>query len=102
MKMDYTVSLECRDLSHAWMSAGDAVLIEQQGQVRHFERRLRCERCETMRFDEYTISNAALARIRSRYAYPDGYRVPGGLSVAKARWMKFSQAKMEPLYEKQD
>jgi hypothetical protein len=94
MKQDLSVSLECRDMLHAWKGVGDVVLIEQQGQVRHFERKLRCMRCETLRIDEYTISRASLARVRSRYKYPEGYRVPGGLPVAKARWMIFNNADM--------
>jgi len=81
-------------MRHGWKRVGDNVLIEQQGQVRHFERRLECFRCSALRIDEYKISRVSLARVRSRYVYPEGYRVPGGLSVAEARFRLFSQVDM--------
>jgi hypothetical protein len=88
---DYSVSITCRDLRHSWERAGDHVLIEQKGQVRHFARTLECVRCECLRIDEYTISGFSLARVRSRYKYPEGYQVPGGLSTEKARFLLFSK-----------
>ena len=94
MTTDLTVSLDCRDMRHGWQRAGDTVLIKQAGQVRHFERKLECFRCGCMRVDEYKITRVALERIRSRYVYPEGYRVPGGLSVADARFKLFSQMDM--------
>lgn len=89
-----SVSGECRDLRHSWERTGDVVLIEQQGQVKHFARTLQCSRCETVRTDEYKISMVSVARVRSRYSYPDGYRVPGGVKVADVRFAMFRNAPM--------
>ena len=86
------VSGVCRDIRHAWEPAGDNVLIEQQGQVRHFARSLQCSRCETVRVDEYKISRVAIARVRTRYWYPENYRVPGGIKVADVRFALFKNA----------
>lgn len=85
--------LPCRDLRHSWESVGDNVLIEERGQVRHFSRTLECARCSTQRIDEYRMSRVALARVRSRYSYPQGYQVKGGLKVADARLALFSNAR---------
>jgi len=90
MDDSYSVSITCRDLRHSWERSGDHVLIEQKGQVRHFSRTLECSRCETLRIDEYTMSSFSLARVRSRYKYPEGYQVPGGLPTEKARFILFS------------
>ena len=91
------VSGMCRDLRHAWDSIGDTVLIEQQGQVRHFARTLRCIRCETERVDEYKISNIALARVRSRYRYPEKYQIKGGAPIAEVRFHMFRNIQMVAL-----
>lgn len=89
-----SVSGMCRDLRHAWNTVGDTVLIEQQGQVRHFVRTLRCMRCETERVDEYKISNVALSRIRSRYRYPEKYQIKGGIPIAEVRFQMFRNVPM--------
>lgn len=91
---DLDVSGPCRDMRHRWDPIGDVVLIEERGQVRHFKRRLGCDRCGTVRNDEYKISNVALSRVRSYYEYPDGYRIPGGIKIADARFIMFSQMPM--------
>lgn len=92
---DLSISIECRDLRHAWERHGtDAVLLQQEGQVRHFARHLHCLRCGTLRIDEYRISRIAIVRVRSRYQYPDGYQVNGGLTVAKARFLLFRDMEM--------
>jgi hypothetical protein len=88
------VSGMCRDLRHAWDSIGDTILIEQNGQVRHFARTLRCLRCETERVDEYKISTVALTRIRSRYTYVPGYQIKGGIPIADVRFHLFKNAVM--------
>lgn len=89
-----SVSGVCRDLRHAWEAAGDNVLIEHQGQVRHFARSLECSRCGTVRVDEYKISMVSIARVRTRYVYPENYRVPGGIKVADVRFAMFRNAPM--------
>lgn len=84
----------CRDMRHAWDSRGDVVLIEQNGQIRHFARTLECMRCETARIDEYTISNFSLSRVRSRYRYSQGYHIKGGIPVDEVRFRLFRDAEM--------
>lgn len=91
---DISVSALCRDLRHAWEVVGDTVLIEQQGQVKHFARTLRCWRCETDRIDEYKISNVALSRVRTRYSYIPGYQIKGGIKVADIRFRLFQNIPM--------
>ena len=91
---DISVSALCRDLRHAWEIAGDTILIEQKGQVRHFARTLRCWRCETERIDEYKISNVALSRVRSRYLYVAGYNIKGGIKIADLRFRLFQNIPM--------
>ena len=83
-------------MRHGWDSIGDVVLIEENGQVRHFARRLRCFRCETERVDEYKISNFALQRVRTRYEYIPGYQIKGGIPVAEVRFRLFKDAQMVP------
>lgn len=95
-KIDISVSAACRDLRHAWDAIGDTILIEQNGQVRHFARTLRCFRCETERVDEYKISNVALQRVRTRYIYIPGYHIKGGIKVADLRFQLFKDAQMVP------
>jgi hypothetical protein len=90
------VSAPCRDLRHAWDSVGDTVLIESQGQIRHFARTLRCLRCETERVDEYKISTFALTRVRTRYRYPLNYQIKGGIPVDEVRFRMFKDAVMVP------
>jgi hypothetical protein len=84
--------LPCRDLRHSWESIGDNVLIEDRGQVKHFTRTLECSRCECRRMDEYKMSRVALVLLRTRYDYPKGYQVKGGLRVSDARLMLFQDA----------
>lgn len=88
------VSGPCRDLRHGWEIIGDTVLIEQSGQVKHFARTLSCFRCGTQRIDEYKISNVALSRVRSRYAYIPGYHIKGGIPIAEVRFHMFKNAVM--------
>lgn len=88
------VSGPCRDMRHKWDPAGDIILIEEKGQVRHFKRRLHCGRCGTIRTDEYKISRSALARVRSYYEYPNGYQIRGGVKIADVRFIMFSRAEM--------
>lgn len=85
----------CRDLRHAWISVTDAVIIEVRGQVRHFTRTLRCTRCDTCRIDEYAISRRVLGRVRTRYVYPKGYHIDGGLPVDEVRFRMFNKMVME-------
>jgi hypothetical protein len=94
-----SVSGTCRDIRHSWKSVGDNVLIEQQGQVRHFSRALECSRCETVRVDEYKISRVSIARVRTRYFYPQDYRIPGGVKVADIRFLLFRNAPMVAVEE---
>jgi hypothetical protein len=96
------VSQACRDLRHAWDAIGDTILIEQNGQVRHFARTLRCFRCETERVDEYKISNVALARVRTRYFYIPGYQIRGGIELSELRFRLFKDIQMVPQEEESD
>ena len=91
---DLAISGPCRDMRHKWDQTGDIILIEEKGQVRHFKRRLECDRCGCVRTDEYKISRAALSRVRSSYEYPEGYRIPGGIKIADARFIMFSRMPM--------
>jgi hypothetical protein len=93
---DISVSGPCRDLRHAWETSTDIILIEEKGQVRHFARTLVCLRCHTERIDEYKISNVALSRVRTRYVYPKGYQIKGGIPVAEVRFQMFRHAQMIP------
>lgn len=61
--------LLCRDVHHSWTVVGYSTI--GGGAV---ARTLRCERCETERVDEWSLQGA---RIRSYYAYPDGYQFRG-------------------------
>lgn len=88
------ISGPCRDMRHAWFPQGDNVLIEEQGQVRHFKRVLQCVRCETVRTDEYKVSRVAVARVRTKYEYPQGYQIRGGARVADVRFALFRDAPM--------
>lgn len=94
---DLAVSMECRDLRHSWEPVGDVILIEEMGQVRHFSRTLECSRCDTLRVDEYKISNFSLARVRSHYQYPEGYTIRGGIKIADVRFRMFQNAQMVPI-----
>jgi hypothetical protein len=89
-----SISGLCRDMRHSWVSKGDTVLIEQQGQIRHFARTLSCFRCGTERIDEYKISNIALERVRSRYRYVEGYHIKGGMPIAEVRFQMFRNMPM--------
>jgi hypothetical protein len=88
------VSADCRDMRHRWERVGDYILIEERGQVRHFKRRLVCDRCGTTRTDEYKISRSAIARVKSYYEYVEGYQIKGGAKVADVRFIMFSQMPM--------
>ena len=83
------ISLECRDMRHAWRRAGDNALVERSGKTRVFTRTLECPRCETLRIDTYKITASNVERVHSRYAYPKGYHVKGGLKVGDARFLLF-------------
>jgi hypothetical protein len=91
---DHSVGYVCRDIRHAWDHLGDVVLIEQNKQVRHFARTLVCLRCSTRRIDEYKVSSYALGRVRTKYEYPEGYHVPGGISVEEVRIALFKDMTM--------
>jgi hypothetical protein len=90
-----SVSLECRDMRHAWMQVKDVVLTEKKGIVRIFTRTLRCLRCETERVDTYEVvsrsSNPSVAQrvdlLHTKYKYPDGYQVKGRVNVSTVREM---------------
>jgi hypothetical protein len=84
-----SVSLECRDMRHAWRRVGDNILVERKGKIRVFTRTLECPRCETLRIDTYRITAQSVERVHSRYAYPKGYHVKGGLKVGDARYLLF-------------
>lgn len=90
-----TVSLPCRDMRHAWFSAGDNVIIEERSRIRHFRRRAECQRCGTTKTEEFKVSYGrsqrvvAVALVRRKYDYVQGYQVQGGLKVADARAMLF-------------
>jgi hypothetical protein len=88
------ISGPCRDMRHAWFPEGDYVLIQEQGQVRHFKRVLKCYRCETVRTDEYKVSRVAVARVKTKYEYVQGYQIRGGARVADIRFAMFRDAPM--------
>lgn len=88
------ISGPCRDMRHAWFPHGDNILIEESGQVRHFARKLVCARCETLRTDEYKVSRVAVARVRTKYEYPQGYQIKGGVRVADVRFAMFRNIPM--------
>lgn len=97
-----SVSLECRDMRHAWFAEGDNVIIEEKKRIRHFRRRATCIRCETTKTEEFKVSYrgdrvVAVGLVRRKYDYVQGYQVQGGLKVADARAMRF--AGLEFTYE---
>jgi hypothetical protein len=90
-----SISLLCRDMRHAWRPVGDNVLVKKQGKVRTFSRVLECMRCETTRTDVYEITRTSVVRVHTKYGYPRGYHVKGGLPVGEARFMLFKDATMK-------
>ena len=90
-----TVSLPCRDMRHAWFRAGDNIIIKDGNRVRHFRRRAECQRCGTVKTEEFKVSYGrnnrvvAVALDRRKYDYVQGYQVTGGLKVADARAILF-------------
>lgn len=92
-----SVSLECRDMRHAWYKASDNIVIRDGNLVRHFRRRIACERCEAVREEDFKVSYArnnrvvAVELVRRRYSYPDGYVVKGGLKTNDARAILFQE-----------
>jgi hypothetical protein len=84
------ISLECRDMRHAWSQKNDIVLSEKRGIVRIFTRNLICIRCGTERSDTYEVVRSQVALLHTKYKYPDGYHVNGGLSVSSARSLLWS------------
>lgn len=99
---DHSIGFICRDIRHGWEHDGDVILIEQNRKVKHFERTLVCRRCGTQRIDEYAISSRALARVRTKYRYPEGYHVPGGISVDEVRISLFKDVKMVRAEDKKE
>lgn len=84
------VSLECRDMRHAWSQKNDIVLSERRGIVRIFTRNLVCIRCQTTRSDTYEVVKSQVSLLHTKYKYPEGYHVTGGLSVSTARSLLWS------------
>jgi len=62
--------LMCRDFGHMWRPF-QARYIPQR---KHYEERLRCERCLTVRVRLLTNTGAQLS---NHYVYPDGYTMTG-------------------------
>ena len=84
------VSAECRDLRHAWTHDGETVLERSHGKdVRVYSRRLLCSRCGMLRTDVYEANGRSIDKVKTRYQYPEGYKVPGGVSVQEVRWALF-------------
>lgn len=76
--------LECRDLKHSWTWATDFVDYKDGGKIVSVTRALRCTRCRTVRYDEYSAKT--MEKVRGSYSYPDGYHITGGhLPVPEVR-----------------
>lgn len=82
--------LLCADMRHAWNPVGDNVLVQKHGRIRSFSRQLQCLRCATTRTDVYEVTRTSVNRVTSKYKYPQGYHVKGGLPVGTARLMLFT------------
>jgi hypothetical protein len=82
-------------MRHAWFPEGDNVIVHDQGRVRHFRRHITCQRCGTVRTEEFRVSYGknnkvvAVTLVRRHYGYAEGYQVKGGLNVDDARAMLF-------------
>jgi hypothetical protein len=88
--MDYDRTFcVCRDLRHSWEPSGDVVLLENKGRIKRFMRTLSCTRCATVRWDVYEMSGYAVVPQGTRYAYPQDYRVKGGMKASTARYLLF-------------
>jgi len=92
------VSLECRDMRHAWFAVKDVILTEKRGVVRIFTRTLRCTRCETERADTYEVVGSRVEMLHTKYKYPDGYQIKGRVSVSTVRsqlWKSLINGKVQ-------
>jgi hypothetical protein len=79
------VSLECRDLGHAWKFVNDATLRKRRGGPSVIERQLRCLRCGMERLDTMRVPSFEVES--RRYVQPEGYRTRGlgAVSVTAVR-----------------
>lgn len=75
--------LDCRDMHHPWQLD---TWYRQDGEVR---RVLTCPRCDTERVDRWTVNGE---RIGSSYAYPEGYRLEGGVATEDVRLAAMARA----------
>lgn len=74
-------ALACRDLRHAWAVDVPLYVVQVEGGMRgavYAERRCGCMRCGTERVELYRVYGDRLERLRTSYAYPEGYRLPHG------------------------
>jgi hypothetical protein len=82
--------LLCRDLRHAWKWKSDFNLLKQGPRVVAIEREVECDNCATVRHE--TISVKTGARIKVKYYYPEGYRIPGTGRIhsteVRVEWMR--------------
>ena len=83
--------LACRDLRHAWDWDTDSEVVRLGRHRREFTRHLVCLRCATTRTDTYEIGRNYVAKVHTRYGYPEGYKVPGGISVEAVRLELFTR-----------
>ena len=73
-----SISIECRDLRHAWSHDGDADIEFASAVEVRFVRVLRCIRCDTVRSDRYLIRSGHVDKLGASYVYPPGYQIPTG------------------------
>ena len=71
-----SISIECRDLRHAWSHDGDADIEFASATEVRFVRVLRCTRCDTVRSDRYLIRRGLVDKLGAHYTYPPGYQIP--------------------------
>lgn len=87
--MQGDISLPCRDLRHAWEHTGDTLTDTRNGNIRSFDRHLVCMRCATERIDTFMVGARWIGKTKSRYRYPDDYKIEGKVTLPEVRWRLF-------------
>lgn len=82
--------LECRDLRHWWKKLTDLHIVETTPDGDLVKRESMCERCLTVREDNYLLRSdrwgvQRLEVLGSSYKYPDGYLIPAMAQADHAR-----------------
>ena len=85
-----TNSYECRDLRHAWEHTNDVLGETKGGDLKSFDRHLVCMRCRVERIDTFLVGARWIAKQKSRYKYPEGYHIKGGISLPEVRYALFA------------